>query len=177
MVASVQDPVEVEQERVVGVGDHGNRGPSGTAPSRPCRAMSSPSRASRAAIQAGCHGSLPSSVSGTTPPLPDRIAQLTAPPYDVISEPHRDGFHEASPYNVAHLDLAVGSLDPDHEESRYARAADLLASWQRSGVLRADEEPTYDAYELSWSDAADRPAGRIRGVFGGARPWSRGAGR
>ncbi len=107
------------------------------------------------------------------PAVAGPIAQLTAPPYDVISEPHRDGFHGASPYNVAHLDLAVGSLDPDHEESRYARAADLLASWQRSRVLRADEEPTYDAYELSWSDAANRPAGRIRGVLAALalEPW------
>jgi uncharacterized protein (DUF1015 family) len=101
------------------------------------------------------------------------IAQLTAPPYDVISDPHRDGFHEASPYNVAHLDLAVGSLDPDHEESRYARAAELLAAWQRTGVLRADEEPSYDVYELSWGDAPGRPAGRIRGVFAALtlEPW------
>jgi uncharacterized protein (DUF1015 family) len=107
------------------------------------------------------------------PAVAGPIAQLTAPPYDVISEPHRDGFHGASPYNVAHLDLAVGSLDPGHEESRYARAADLLATWRRTGVLRADEEPTYDAYELSWPGAAGRPAGRIRGVFAALslEPW------
>jgi hypothetical protein len=41
------------------------------------------------------------------PAVAGPIAQLTAPPYDVISEPHRDGFHGASPYNVAHLDLAA----------------------------------------------------------------------
>ena len=107
------------------------------------------------------------------PAVAGPIAQLTAPPYDVISDPHRDGFHEASPYNVAHLDLAVGSLDPDHEESRYARAADLLASWRHAGVLRADDEPTYDAYELSWDEAAGRPAGRIRGVLTALtlEPW------
>jgi len=93
------------------------------------------------------------------------IAQLTAPPYDVISEPHRDGFHAASPYNVAHLDLATGSLDPEHEESRYARAAELLADWEKAGVLRADNEPGYDVYEISWTDGAAGAPGRIRGVL------------
>ena len=93
------------------------------------------------------------------------IAQLTAPPYDVISEPHRDGFHAASPYNVAHLDLATGSLDPEHEESRYARAAELLHAWQQAGVLRADDEPGYDVYEISWTDGAAGEPGRIRGVL------------
>jgi len=93
------------------------------------------------------------------------IAQLTAPPYDVISEPHRDGFHAASPYNVAHLDLATGSLDPEHEESRYARAAELLADWEKAGVLRADDEPGYDVYEISWTDRAAGTSGRIRGVL------------
>jgi len=93
------------------------------------------------------------------------IAQLTAPPYDVISEPHRDGFHAASPYNVAHLDLATGSLDPEHEESRYARAAELLADWEKAGVLRPDDEPGYDVYEISWTDGAAGTSGRIRGVL------------
>jgi len=93
------------------------------------------------------------------------IAQLTAPPYDVISEPHRDGFHAASPYNVAHLDLATGSLDPEHEESRYARAAELLADWEKAGVLRADDEPGYAVYEISWTDRAAGTSGRIRGVL------------
>src|SRR3954465_11665761 len=85
------------------------------------------------------------------PAVAGPIAQLTAPPYDVISEPHRDGFHAASPSNIAHVDLARGLLDPDHEQSRYARAAELLRAWEHEGVLRADDEPGYDAYELSWT--------------------------
>jgi len=99
------------------------------------------------------------------PAVAGPIAQLTAPPYDVISEPHRDGFHAASPYNIAHVDLARGSLDPDNEQSRYARAAELLRAWEHEGVLRADDEPGYDAYELSWTADEAGNAGRIRGVF------------
>ena len=99
------------------------------------------------------------------PAVAGPITQLTAPPYDVISEPHRDGFHAASPYNVAHLDLATGSPDPEHEESRYARAAELLHAWQQAGILRADDEPGYDVYEISWTDGAAGEPGRIRGVL------------
>jgi uncharacterized protein (DUF1015 family) len=99
------------------------------------------------------------------PAVAGPIAQLTAPPYDVISEPHRDGFHAASPYNVAHLDLAMGSLDPDHEENRYARAAELVGEWEGSGVLKADAEPGYDVYEMSWTGGAAGAPGRIRGVL------------
>jgi uncharacterized protein (DUF1015 family) len=99
------------------------------------------------------------------PTVAGPIAQLTAPPYDVISEPHRDGFHAASPYNVAHLDLATGSLDPAHEENRYARAADLVRDWERSGVLRRDDRPGYDVYEMSWTGGAAGSPGRIRGVL------------
>ncbi|HEX3300981.1 MAG TPA: DUF1015 domain-containing protein [Actinomycetota bacterium] len=99
------------------------------------------------------------------PTVAGPIAQLTAPPYDVISEPHRDGFHAASPYNVAHLDLAAGSLDPEHEESRYARAAELLADWEGSGALKTDREPGYDVYEISWTGGAAGFPGRIRGIF------------
>jgi uncharacterized protein (DUF1015 family) len=99
------------------------------------------------------------------PAVAGPIAQLTAPPYDVISEPHRDGFHAASPYNVAHLDLATGSPDPDHEENRYARAAELLTDWERSGVLKPDDRPGYDVYEMSWDGRDAGTPGRIRGVF------------
>src|SRR5262245_2773800 len=99
------------------------------------------------------------------PTVAGPITQLTAPPYDVISEPHRDGFHAASPYNVAHLDLAAGSLDPEHETSRYARAAELLADWERAGVLRADDRPGYDVYEISWTGGAAGSPGRIRGII------------
>jgi uncharacterized protein (DUF1015 family) len=99
------------------------------------------------------------------PAVAGPITQLTAPPYDVISEPRRDGFHAASPYNVAHLDLATGSLDPDHEENRYARAAELLTDWERSGVLKADRQPGYDVYEMAWTDGAAGFSGSIRGIL------------
>jgi uncharacterized protein (DUF1015 family) len=93
------------------------------------------------------------------------LSRLTAPPYDVISEPHRARFLDASPYNVVHLDLADGSTDPDEAGNRYARAAGLLEDWQRSHVLRREPSPLYYVYEVDWPATDQVQAGRLRGVF------------
>ena len=93
------------------------------------------------------------------------LSRLTAPPYDVISGSRRDHYLAASPYNVVHVDLSEGSDDPDHAESRYARAGALLAEWEHRDVLRRDPDPTYYAYELAWTPETSPPGGTIRGVF------------
>src|SRR5207249_956950 len=53
------------------------------------------------------------------------LAELVAPPYDVISPEERKAYLERSPYNVVHLTL------PDSEE----QAADDLGAWRKQGVL------------------------------------------
>jgi uncharacterized protein (DUF1015 family) len=60
------------------------------------------------------------------------LAELVAPPYDVISEEQRQAYLARSPYNVVHLTL------PDSEEE----AARELADWRSRGVL-AEAEPAY----------------------------------
>ncbi len=89
------------------------------------------------------------------------LGPLTAPPYDVISEPHRARFARASPYNAVHLDLGDGA----GTDVRYAHAASLLGSWESSHVLRRDREPMYYAYEVDWPATDGIPASRLRGVF------------
>jgi len=64
--------------------------------------------------------------------VPD-LAEVVAPPYDVISEEQRDGYLARSPYNVVHLTL------PDSEE----QAARDLRAWADEGVLVRDPEPSY----------------------------------
>jgi uncharacterized protein (DUF1015 family) len=61
------------------------------------------------------------------------LADLVAPPYDVLSAAERDEYAAKSPYNVVHLTV------PDDE----AEAARLYAEWQRDGVLVPEPEPTY----------------------------------
>jgi uncharacterized protein (DUF1015 family) len=63
----------------------------------------------------------------------DDLADLVAPPYDVISEAARADYLARSPYNVVHLTL------PDSEE----QAATDLAAWRSAGVLVEEAEPAY----------------------------------
>ena len=57
------------------------------------------------------------------------LADLVAPPFDVIDAEERQAYRQRSPYNVVHLTL------PDSaEEARH-----LLAEWRESGILRRDE--------------------------------------
>ena len=58
------------------------------------------------------------------------LAELVAPPYDVIDEHQRRAYLAKSPYNVVHLTL------PDSEE----QAGFDLREWRSRGVLR-EEEP------------------------------------
>jgi uncharacterized protein (DUF1015 family) len=81
-------------------------------------------------------------------------AQVTAPPYDVISPEARDAYEAMSPYNVVRLILARPGPDaPGDPGTRgadgagYRHVADLLAAWEAEGVLRRDTSPCLYVYE------------------------------
>lgn len=90
------------------------------------------------------------------------LDRLTAPPYDVISEPRRRSYLEGSAHNIVHLDLAEGSADPTAADSRYAGASELLSDWVERGVLRPFG-PAFFAYELRFKLGERQRS--VRGVF------------
>src|SRR4029079_9836002 len=59
------------------------------------------------------------------------LADVVAPPYDVISPAQRREYLARSPHNIVHITL------PDDEEE----AARLLGAWEAEGTLVRDEEP------------------------------------
>ena len=61
------------------------------------------------------------------------LADLVAPPYDVISGEERTELWHRSPHNVVHLTL------PDTEQD----AARELENWRETGVVVQEEEPAY----------------------------------
>ena len=75
------------------------------------------------------------------------LADVVAPPYDVIGEEQRAELTARSPYNVVELDLPrdPGGGDP------YEHAAELLRQWTGEGVLTRDSEPTIWALEQGYS--------------------------
>ena len=65
------------------------------------------------------------------PAVAGPLAQLVAPPYDVIDAEARAGYLARSPHNIVNLTL------PEDERD----SGPLLASWRDEGVLRRDAEP------------------------------------
>jgi uncharacterized protein (DUF1015 family) len=75
------------------------------------------------------------------------LADVVAPPYDVIDEAQRAELSARSPYNVVELDLP---RDPDGGDP-YRHAAELLKQWTDDGVLTDDPEPTVWALEQDYT--------------------------
>jgi len=65
----------------------------------------------------------------------DRLSDLIAPPYDVVSAEARSALAGRSPHNIVHVTLPEGSGD------RYQAAARTLARWRAADVLERDPDP------------------------------------
>ena len=70
------------------------------------------------------------------PSVAGPLADVVAPPYDVIDATQRAALIARSPFNVAAVDLPQGDPDP------YATARELFESWQLQGALVRDSEPS-----------------------------------
>jgi uncharacterized protein (DUF1015 family) len=75
------------------------------------------------------------------------LADVVAPPYDVINEEQRNELVARSDHNVVELDLPrdPGGGDP------YDHAARLLAKWTDDAILTQDSEPTIWALEQDYT--------------------------
>ena len=69
------------------------------------------------------------------------FADVTAPPYDVVTPRQREELYSRSPFNVARLELPEGEGD-----RRYENAAETYSEWLSDGVLARDEEPSIYPY-------------------------------
>jgi uncharacterized protein (DUF1015 family) len=92
------------------------------------------------------------------------IADVVAPPYDVIDDAQRAELAARSPYNVVELDLP---RDPDGGDP-YEHAADLLGQWTEAGALTRDAEPQIWALEQDYT-APDGSRLTRRGFLGRVR--------
>src|SRR6266571_6291428 len=70
----------------------------------------------------------------------DRLSSLIAPPYDVIDQVERARYAALAAENIVHVMLPEAPPgEPD--DARYRVAAERLATWRRTGVLRRDSRP------------------------------------
>lgn len=102
------------------------------------------------------------------------LADVTAPPYDVITDDERTALLERHPDNAVGIDLPVadaavaGTGDTETAASEnddpYRAAAETFARWQADGVLVRDE-PAFYVYRMDYVDEGGT-ARHTTGVIG-----------
>jgi len=87
------------------------------------------------------------------------LAQVIAPPYDVIEPADRMRLATRSSFNSVHLELPDADLRAGLD--RYQVAAHLLTAWRTDGVLVLEDHPAYYLYRMTTRDG-----GATLGVIG-----------
>jgi uncharacterized protein (DUF1015 family) len=104
------------------------------------------------------------------PSVVGALADVVAPPYDVIDDEQRAALIARSPFNVVAVDLPRGEPDP------YAAAGELFDSWQLQGALTRDREPAVWAHTQDYTGPDGRKLTR-HGFFCRVRIEEYGPGR
>jgi uncharacterized protein (DUF1015 family) len=91
-------------------------------------------------------------------------ADVTAPPYDVLSAEDRAALVARDGHNAVLIDLPAEEDGPD----RYVEAGRRLHSWVASGTLVADPRPAFTAYRMTTTDDLGQPVATL-GVIGALR--------
>jgi uncharacterized protein (DUF1015 family) len=99
------------------------------------------------------------------------LADVTAPPYDVIDAEQRAALLGRSPFNVVEIDLpeALPGRDP------YEHAAETLEAWTLQDILTADREPAIWALTQDYTGPDGNPYTR-RGFLARVRVTDYGPG-
>ncbi|HEY7297592.1 MAG TPA: DUF1015 family protein [Xanthobacteraceae bacterium] len=86
-------------------------------------------------------------------PIPERAAEILAPPYDVLSSVEARVRAEGRPWSFLHISKPEIDLDPaidPYDGAVYAKAAENLNRMIKAGVLIRDSSPRYYVYRLIW---------------------------
>jgi len=78
------------------------------------------------------------------------LADVVAPPYDVIDPSLQDQLYSASPQNIIRLELNREEPGDSDTENRYTRAARFLREWLRDGFLHAEDHPALYVYQQTF---------------------------
>jgi uncharacterized protein (DUF1015 family) len=98
------------------------------------------------------------------------LADVVAPPYDVIDASQRAALIARSRFNVVAIDL------PEGEPDKYAAARELFESWRAQGALARDGEPALWAHTQDYT-GPDGVTRTRRGFFCRVRIEDYGPGR
>jgi uncharacterized protein (DUF1015 family) len=96
------------------------------------------------------------------------IANVVAPPYDIIDANYQKALYERHPNNIIRLELGMDAPGDSPIKNRYTRAAEFLTAWLKSGALRRDTQPSLYLYMIEYrppSDDAARSFRTLKGFF------------
>ncbi|MCY3739776.1 MAG: DUF1015 domain-containing protein [Candidatus Poribacteria bacterium] len=79
------------------------------------------------------------------------LANVIAPPYDVIKPEERVVLEARHPANIIRLILSQPHNDDTDDANQYTRAATLMNQWIADGTLVQDATPRYYIYDQSFS--------------------------
>ena len=80
----------------------------------------------------------------------ERLANVIAPPYDVIKPEERVALEARHPANIIRLILSQPRNDDTDDANQYTRAATLMNQWIADGTLVQDATPRYYIYDQSF---------------------------
>ncbi|MCG9131419.1 DUF1015 domain-containing protein [Candidatus Poribacteria bacterium] len=81
----------------------------------------------------------------------EAIANVIAPPYDVIKPEERAVLEAQHPANIIRLILSQSEADDTNDANQYTRAATLMNQWISDGTLVRDATPRYYIYDQSFN--------------------------
>jgi len=79
------------------------------------------------------------------------LADVIAPPYDVIDSAAQNRYYERCPHNVIRLEYGKTFVDDGESNNRYTRAASDFQNWRQTGVLQLEGAPAFYLYEQEFS--------------------------
>ncbi|HAF11329.1 MAG TPA: hypothetical protein DCK98_14780 [Chloroflexi bacterium] len=102
------------------------------------------------------------------------LSDLISPPYDVISDAHRDALYARSPYNVVRVEEGKDEPGDSASDNKYTRAKASLDEWIGKGILKVDTSPAFYLYDHYFVVGGQRA--RRRGFLGALRLYQEGRG-
>ena len=87
------------------------------------------------------------------------LAEVTTPPYDVITPEAQEAYYRRHANNIVRLDLGKITPGDGASHNRYTRAAADFRSWREQQVLIQDDQPAYYRYEISYAPPDHGPQG------------------
>ena len=85
------------------------------------------------------------------------VAQVVAPPYDIIDAAGQQALYNRHPQNIIRLELGLDQPGDSPTNNRYTRAGATLHEWLGSGALKRDAQPSMYYHTIDYRPAAADP--------------------